>query len=84
MFRFMPTICTSLQVARDEKLSTQQHEHEARMARALERAAAPVYRKAGKPVMFRSQPPQRKVVVETNDRNDEEAELDAYLAQDMF
>lgn len=54
------------------------------MARALERAAAPVYRKAGKPVMFRSQPPQRKVVVETNDRNDEEAELDAYLAQDMF
>ena len=72
------------QVARDEKLSTQHREHEARMARALERAAAPVFKKTGKPLMFRSAPPQRKKVVQADDRNDEEAELEAYLAQDMI
>ncbi|KAG2486589.1 hypothetical protein HYH03_014759 [Edaphochlamys debaryana] len=71
-------------VARDEKLSAQHREHEARMARALERAAAPVFRKSGKPLMFRSAPPQRKKVVQADDRNDEEAELEAYLAQDMI
>ncbi|PNW86981.1 hypothetical protein CHLRE_02g103950v5 [Chlamydomonas reinhardtii] len=71
-------------VARDEKLSTQHREHEARMARALERAAAPVFKKTGKPLMFRSAPPQRKKVVQADDRNDEEAELEAYLAQDMI
>ncbi|KXZ43883.1 hypothetical protein GPECTOR_78g71 [Gonium pectorale] len=71
-------------VARDEKLSAQHREHEARMARALERAAAPVFKKSGKPLMFRSAPPQRKKVVQADDRNDEEAELEAYLAQDMI
>ncbi len=71
-------------VARDEKLSAQHREHEARMARALERAAAPVFKKTGKPLMFRSAPPQKKVVVQADDRNDEEAELEAYLAQDMI
>ncbi|GLC35665.1 hypothetical protein PLESTF_001662400 [Pleodorina starrii] len=71
-------------VARDEKLSAQHREHEARMARALERAAAPVFKKTGKPLMFRSAPPQRKKVVQADDRNDEEAELEAYLAQDMI
>lgn len=76
--------CSVIQVARDEKLSTQHREHEARMARALERAAAPVFKKTGKPLMFRSAPPQRKKVVQADDRNDEEAELEAYLAQDMI
>lgn len=32
-------------IARDEKLAAAQGEHEARMARALERASAPVYKK---------------------------------------
>jgi hypothetical protein len=49
------------QVAREGKLSAARAEHELRVARALERAAAPVFKKTGKPVMFRSRPPQRKV-----------------------
>eukprot|EP00775_Hariotina_reticulata_P009162 gene9162-9328_t len=48
------------QVAREEKLAAAQAEHELRVQRALERAAAPIFKKTGKPVMFRSQPPQRK------------------------
>lgn len=76
-------VACCLQVARDEKLSAQQREHEARMARALERAAAPVFKKAGKPVMFRSQPLRKKAVVAEDDGNDDEMELEAYLAQDM-
>lgn len=72
------------QVARDEKLSAQQREHEARMARALERASAPVFKKTGKPVMQRSQPLKKKVEVKKDDKADEEAELEAYLARDMI
>jgi hypothetical protein len=49
------------QVAREDKLAAARAEHELRVARALERAAAPVFKKTGKPVMFRSRPPQRKV-----------------------
>jgi hypothetical protein len=49
------------QVAREDKLAAARAEHETRVARALERAAAPVFKKSGKPVMFRSRPPQRKV-----------------------
>jgi len=71
-------------IARDEKLALQQREHEARMQRALERASAPVFKKTGKPVMARSQPLQKKKVVQQDDRNDDEAELEAYLARDML
>ncbi|KAF5843865.1 flagellar associated protein [Dunaliella salina] len=71
-------------VARDEKLSAQQREHEARMARALDRASAPVFKKQGKPVMQRSQPLKKKVEVKKDDKADEEAELEAYLARDMI
>ncbi|KAJ9533029.1 hypothetical protein QJQ45_026481 [Haematococcus lacustris] len=70
-------------IARDEKLAAQQREHEARMARALERASAPVFKKQGKPTMFRSQPPKKKVEEKKDERADEEAELEAYLARDM-
>jgi hypothetical protein len=49
------------QVAREDKLAAARAEHELRVARALERAAAPVFKKSGKPIMFRSRPPQRKV-----------------------
>lgn len=71
-------------MARDEKLSQQQHEHEARMQRALERASAPVFKKTGKPVMSRSQPLKKKAVIQEDDGNDDEAELAAYLARDML
>lgn len=71
-------------IARDEKLSQAHHEHEVRMQRALERASAPVFKKAGKPVMARSQPPKKKAVVQEDDGNDDEAELAAYLARDML
>eukprot|EP00199_Chlamydomonas_sp_CCMP681_P000248 CAMPEP_0119104450 /NCGR_PEP_ID=MMETSP1180-20130426/2658_1 /TAXON_ID=3052 ORGANISM="Chlamydomonas cf sp, Strain CCMP681" /NCGR_SAMPLE_ID=MMETSP1180 /ASSEMBLY_ACC=CAM_ASM_000741 /LENGTH=553 /DNA_ID=CAMNT_0007089215 /DNA_START=31 /DNA_END=1692 /DNA_ORIENTATION=- len=70
-------------IARDEKLSAAQREHEARMARALERASAPVFKKLGKPVMTRSAPPKKRVEETKDDRADEEAELEAYLARDM-
>lgn len=73
-----------LQIARDEKLATQTKEHEARMARALERAAAPVFRKVGKPMMFRSAPLKKREVVATDTGADDEVELEAYLARDMF
>jgi hypothetical protein len=75
-------MCT--QIARDEKLSAQQREHEARMARALDRASAPVFKKQGKPVMQRSQPLKKKVEAKKDDKADEEAELEAYLARDMI
>lgn len=71
-------------IARDEKLAAAQREHEARMARALERASAPVFKKQGKPVMARSAPPKKKVEVTKDDLADEEAELEAYLTRDMM
>lgn len=71
-------------VARDEKLASQQREHEERLQRSLERASAPVFKKVGKPVMARSAPLKKKQVVQEDSRNDEEAELEAYLAQDML
>jgi hypothetical protein len=71
-------------VARDVKLAAATREHEARMARALERASAPVFKKQGKPVMTRSAPPKKKVEVKHDDKADEEAELEAYLARDMM
>ena len=71
-------------VARDEKLLAQRLEHESRMSRALERASAPVFKRTGKPVMARSQPLKKKEVVLVDNRNDDEAELEAYLARDML
>ncbi len=70
-------------IARDEKLAAAAREHEARMARALERASAPVFKKQGKPVMARSAPPKKRVEVTSDDRADEDAELEAYLARDL-
>ena len=65
-------------------MAAAQREHEARMARALERASAPVFKKQGKPAMVRSQPLKKKVEVKRDDRGDEEAELEAYLSRDMI
>jgi hypothetical protein len=49
------------QFAWEQKAAAAEAEHELRVARALERASAPVFRKTGKPVMARSRPPQKKV-----------------------
>jgi len=51
------------QLARAQKSAAAAAEHEMRVARALERAAAPMFKKTGKPVMARSRPPQKKVRV---------------------
>ena len=53
---------------------------ESRVKRALERAAAPVFKKTGKPVMFRSQPPRRKTVQVLDENKDDDSELQQFLA----
>ncbi|KIY99393.1 Coiled-coil domain-containing protein 37 [Monoraphidium neglectum] len=72
------------QVAREEKLRTQTEDHEARVQRALERAAAPVFKKTGKPPMPRSALPKRRVVQERSARDEEEEELAAFLARELL
>jgi len=69
------------QVARTGKLAAQKREHEARVRRALERAAAPVFKKTGKPVMARSRlaGPRRVAVAAVH--GDDDAELEAFLAR---
>ena len=54
------------------------------MKRALERAAAPVFKKTGKPVMFRSQPPRKKTVQVQHESKDDDTELLQFLAKDML
>lgn len=65
---------------REEKLLQQQREQEARVKRALERAQAPIPKKTGKPTMFRSSLPKKVKKVTAVRKNDEEAELEAYIA----
>ena len=70
------------QRAREEKLEQQKREQERRVQRSLERAQAPVMKKTGKPVMFRSHVVRKKKVGSHNvKKNDEEAELEAFLAR---
>ena len=45
------------------------------MAESRKRAMEPVKKKTGKPIMFRSAPPQRKEQVE-DDQEDDQEELD--------
>jgi hypothetical protein len=52
--------------------------------RALERAAAPVFKKTGKPPMPRSALPKRRVVQERSARDEEEEELAAFLARELL
>ena len=70
-----------MQVTRAAKLAAQRQEHEARVRRALERAAAPVFKKTGKPVMARSRQAGLRRVAATVVRSDTDADLDAYLAR---
>jgi hypothetical protein len=69
---------------RSEKLGAQQAEHEARVARALQRAAAPAFRRSGKPPMPRSTPPRAQAVVERGARDEGAAELAAFLARELL
>ena len=78
------SLVSTVQEAREEKSQLQKQEHERRVSKALERAAAPVYRKVGKPVMFRSQPVRKAKVVKVDDRDEEEIELEIFLAREML
>jgi len=71
-------------IARDKKMDDAKRDHEARAHRDRERAAAPVFKKVGKPVMFRSQPAKKRVVVVDDPNAVEEAELAAFLAREML
>ena len=57
---------------------------ESRVKRALERAAAPVFKKTGKPVMSRSQPPRKKTVQVLTENEDDDSDLQQFLAKDML
>ena len=67
--------------AREQKIATNKREQEARLRRALERAQAPIHKKTGKMLMPRSQPIRKKKVQEEHKLNDEEVELQAFLAR---
>lgn len=54
------------------------------MQRALERAAAPVFKKTGKPQMPRSALPKKRVMVEKTAQDEEEQELAAFLARELL
>lgn len=70
---------------RKEKLEQQRRELERRMKRSLERAQAPVQKKVGKPVMFRSYLPERKKRVDksVDKAKKEEEELLNWLSQEF-
>ncbi|KNE54763.1 hypothetical protein AMAG_00718 [Allomyces macrogynus ATCC 38327] len=63
---------------REEKMDAQRLIQEERIQRALERARAPVKKKTGKPVMFRSAPPQKKKKRTQDNKNKEEEDLAYY------
>ncbi|KAI8909603.1 hypothetical protein EDD86DRAFT_205831 [Gorgonomyces haynaldii] len=63
---------------REEKLEAQRALQEERVQRALERARAPVKKKTGKPVVFRSAPPQKKKVQGLDTKKKVEEDLEYY------
>ncbi|KAI8800093.1 hypothetical protein BJ742DRAFT_764473 [Cladochytrium replicatum] len=63
---------------REEKMEAQRILQEERVQRALERARAPVKKKTGKLVVFRSAPPQKKKKAEEDDKIKEEEDLEYY------
>jgi len=71
--------------AREEKIEQQRREQERRVQRSLERAQAPVHKKQGKPLMFRSAPPQTKKQDDDTGpkKTDEEEELAAFLVREF-
>ncbi len=67
------------QVAREEKAKKEEAENEVRIKKALERAAAPPFKKQGKPLMHRSRPPQRMHVTAHAGHAAIDQELELYL-----
>ena len=68
------------------KRKQQEEEYQARMARAVERAAAPTFRRTGKMDMTRSVLHNKKPVKETVSQAKAKAadsELDKYIAQEF-
>lgn len=65
------------------KQEQQKKNHEARMARAMERANAPVFKRTGKPEMFRSVLSQRKKERQKQTSDDDDQELLDFLSQDF-
>ena len=57
---------------------------EARTKKVLDRAAAPAFRKSGKPLMFRSHLPQRQRTAVADEDGRAEQDLEAYLAQELW
>ncbi|KAI9343742.1 hypothetical protein DFJ73DRAFT_506734 [Zopfochytrium polystomum] len=65
---------------REEKLEAERAKQEERVQRALERARAPVKKKTGKAVVFRSAPPQKKkFVAGESGKAKEDEDLEYYL-----
>ena len=69
-----------MQVGREEKKKTEAEEYQARLARAIERAAAPTFKRTGKPIMMRSTLRQKmKQNQEADAAKYAEAELQKYI-----
>ena len=66
---------------REEKMDAQRLLQEERVQRALERAKAPVKKKTGKPLVFRSAPPQRKKKQRSDIKKKEEEDLEFYFRE---
>jgi len=67
--------------ARLELLEQKRLEQEERIQRAIVRARDPPFKRVGKPVMFRSQPPQRKQREVTEVKKETERDI---LVRDLF
>ncbi|KAH7429117.1 hypothetical protein KP509_09G031700 [Ceratopteris richardii] len=67
---------------REEKMEKQRIEQEKRAERSLERAHAPIPRKTGKPIMFRSHLFKKKKRQVTEVKTDEDKELIEFLERD--
>ncbi|KAI5077544.1 hypothetical protein GOP47_0007368 [Adiantum capillus-veneris] len=67
---------------REEKMEKQRMEQEKRAERSLERAHAPIPRKTGKPVMFRSRLFKKKKMQVTEVKTDDDKELTEFLERD--
>lgn len=66
---------------REEKMEAQRALQEERVQRALERARAPVKKKTGKPVIFRSAPPQKKKLnIGDSGKKKEDEDLEYYFS----
>ena len=70
---------------REEKMAVFRKQQELRIQKSLERSQAPVKKKLGKPMMYRSDPPDRKKKVDTGPKLDvEDVRLAAYLSRQFY